>query len=191
DFRALLHQTAHRFAIVERSRQVVFGPNVLANRYADFFPVNKKRLDALSRLKISLFIENDVSWQKRFVGFPDWFAAFEQSRGVTKRFAAPIVAINKSDEQRCIADTSVQLCQQLQIFRNETRYENQILWRISGHRQLGREHEFRARRREPLICAGDQIAISPQISHRRVNLSETNLHAALVRLIATLPPASP
>ena len=73
----------------------------------------------------------------------------------------------------------MQLCQQLQIFRNETRFENQILRRVSGHRQLGREHEFRARRGEPLIRAGDQFAVSPQISDGRVNLSETNLHAAL------------
>ena len=107
DLRALLHQAAHRFEIVERSRQIVFGPNVLANRYADFFPVNKKGLDALSRLKIALFVKNIVSRQKGFVGFANWFAAFEQSRGVTKRFAAPFVAINEPDEQRRIADASV------------------------------------------------------------------------------------
>src|SRR5205814_8659710 len=64
DLRALLHQAAHRLAIVERSRQVVFRPNVLANRDADFSSVNNKGLDALGRLKISLLVENIVSWQQ-------------------------------------------------------------------------------------------------------------------------------
>src|SRR4029453_13208273 len=89
--RTLLPQAAHRFAIVKRSRQVVFRPNVFANSYADFFAVHKKGLDALSRLKISLLVKNIVSRQKGFVSFADRFAAFEQSRGVTKRFAAPFV----------------------------------------------------------------------------------------------------
>src|SRR4029077_4236928 len=71
----------------------------------------------------------------------------------------------------------MQLCQQFQIFRNEARFENQILRRVSGHRQLRREHEFRARRGEPLIRTGDQFAVSTQISDGRVNLSETNSHA--------------
>ncbi len=141
--------------------------------------MNKKRLDALSRLKISLFVEDIVSGQKGFVSFPDRLAAFEQSGGVTKWFAASFVTINEPDEQRRIADTSVQLCQQLQIFRNETRFENQILRRVSGHRQLGREHEFRARRREPLVRADDQLAISPQITHGRVDLSEADFHVAI------------
>src|SRR5262249_28541694 len=146
---------------------------------------NIERLNALSRLKIPLLIENIVSRQERFVSFPDWFAPFEQSRSVTKWFAASLVAINEPDEQRRIADTSVQFLQQFQIFRNETRFENQILRRVSGHGQLGGEYEFRARSREPLIRAGDQLVISPQIPHRRVNLSETNFHAAKCRLCAT------
>jgi hypothetical protein len=54
---ALLHQTAHRLAIVKRPQQVVLRSDVLANCYADFFFVNKKGLHALSRLKVSLFVE--------------------------------------------------------------------------------------------------------------------------------------
>src|SRR4029453_2891036 len=100
--------------------------------------------DALSRLKISLFVEDIVSGQERFVGFPDWFAAFEQSRSVTKWFAASFVTINEPDKHRYVAHMRVQLFQQFQIFRKETRFENQILRWVSGHRQLGRQHEFRA-----------------------------------------------
>ena len=37
---------------------------------------------------------------------------------------------------------------------------------------------------EPLIDTGDQFTVSPQISHGRVNLSETNFHAALASLCA-------
>src|SRR5207244_7633305 len=92
DLRALLHQAAHRLAIVEGSRQVVFRPNVLANRYADFFPVNKQRLDAFSWLKISLFVKDVVSRQKGFVSFANRLAAFEQSGGVAKWFASPFIA---------------------------------------------------------------------------------------------------
>ena len=37
-----------------------------------------------------------------------------------------LVAINEPDEQRRVADASMQLCEQLQIFRNKTQFENQI-----------------------------------------------------------------
>src|SRR2546430_8340856 len=97
----------------------MFRPDILANGYSDFFPVNKKWLDALSRLKVSLFVENIVRRQKRFVGFTDWFAAFEQSRGVAKGFAAPFVAINKPDQQRRLPDACVQLLQYRKILRDE------------------------------------------------------------------------
>src|SRR5436190_8376032 len=63
------------------------------------------------------------------------------------------------------------------MFRREPRLENQTLRRIPSPGQLRCEHEFRARRRDPLIRAGDQVTVSPQISDGWVNLSETNLHA--------------
>src|SRR5689334_17615883 len=129
----------------------MFSPDVLANRHPDPFAVNEKGFDALSRLKIPLFVKNIVRWQQGLVSFPDWFTTFEQSRGVTKWFSASVIAVHESHEQRRIPHARVQLCQQLQILRDETRFENQILRRVSGHCQLRREHEFRARSSEPLI----------------------------------------
>ena len=157
----------------------MFRPNILANGYADFFPVDNKRFDGVGRFEIALLVENIVGRQKRFVSFTDRFAAFEQSGGVAKRFAASLVAINEAYQQGCLSNAGVEFLQQFQIFRNKARFENQILRRISGDRQLRCQDEFCARRGEPFIGARDQFAISPQISHSQVNLSETNLHAVL------------
>src|SRR5262249_352308 len=126
----------------------MFGPNIFANGYADFFSVDKKWLDVISRLEVALLVKNIESRQKWCVSFTDRLAGFEQSSGVTKRFAAPFVAINEPDEQRRVSDASVQLCQQFEIFRNEARFENEILRRISGDRQLRCKNEFCARYRE-------------------------------------------
>jgi hypothetical protein len=82
-----------------------------------------------------------------------------------------------SDKQRRLSNMSVQFIDDRKILRNKTRLENQILRRISSDRQLRRQHEFRACCREPLVRTGDQFAVSSQIADRRINLSETNLHA--------------
>src|SRR5438067_2242937 len=116
----------------------MFRPNVLTYSYADFFAVNFKRLDVACRLEIAIFIENIVGRQKGLVRLTDRFAPLEQSRRVPKRFAAPLVAINKSDQQRRVSDASVQFLQDREIFRNKARLKNQILWRISRDRQLRR-----------------------------------------------------
>src|SRR5262249_22108295 len=160
--------------IVKRPRQIMFRPDVLANRYADFFFANKKRLDGLSRLEIALLVEHIVSRQKRFVSFPDGFAAFEQSGGVSKWFATSFVAMDEPDEHRCIADAAVHFPQYLQIPRYKPGLEDELLWRIPSDRHLRRHHDSPPRRGKPLICADDRLAISPQIPHGWVNLSETN-----------------
>src|SRR5262249_40297589 len=114
----------------------MFCPNIFANRYADFSPVNKKRLDGLGRLKITLLVKDVVSRAQRFVSFADRLAALEQRGGVPKRFAASFVAINKPDEQRRVSDASVQFIKDRKVLRNKPRFENQILRRVSGDRQL-------------------------------------------------------
>src|SRR5439155_14268126 len=98
----------HRFDIVERSRHVMFRPNILTNSYADFFSVDVERLDAVGRREIAVFVKNIVSRQKRFVSSADWLALLEQSGGVMKRFTAPFVAIDKADQQRRVSHASVQ-----------------------------------------------------------------------------------
>ena len=64
DLGALLHQLAHRIDVVKRSRQVMFRPDVLTDRHADFFPLHFERLDAVGRLEITVLVENIVSRQK-------------------------------------------------------------------------------------------------------------------------------
>src|SRR4051794_28006598 len=154
----------------------MFRPNIFANCDANFLSVNNEWLHRLGRLEISLLVENVVCRQKRFVCFTDWLAAFEQRGGVAEWFAASVVAIDKPDEQRRVSDASMQLPQQLQIFRNKARFKNQVLRRISGDRQLRCQHKFRSRCCEPLICSSNQFTVSSQIADRRINLSETNLH---------------
>src|SRR5205823_10807760 len=114
----------------------MFCPNILTNGHADFFSLHVERLDMAGRLEITLLIKDVVSGQKRFVDFADRFASLEQSSGVAKRFAAPLVTIDKSNQQRRLPHLGVQLFQQGKVLRNEARLENKILRRISCKRQL-------------------------------------------------------
>src|SRR5436189_5623859 len=112
----------------------MFRPNVFTNSYANFFAVGFKRLDAACRLEIAIFIENIVSRQKGLVRLTHRFAPLEQRPRVPKRFAAPLVAINEPDQQRCLPDLSVLFLQDREILRNEARLKNQIVWWISRDR---------------------------------------------------------
>ena len=55
-----------------------------------------------------------------------------------------MIDIHETDEQRHIADFRVERVERRQIERNEARFENQILRRITGDREFRREHEFGA-----------------------------------------------
>ena len=74
---ALFDQTSSWFAVIKRAGEVMFGPNILANGDADFFPVQVERLDPRGRLEIAVLIENIVSRQKRFVRFANRLSAPE------------------------------------------------------------------------------------------------------------------
>src|SRR5437870_4910153 len=169
----------------------MFRPNVLTNCYADFFAVDFKRLDAACRLEIAIFIENIVGRQKGLVRLPDRFPPLEQRRRVPKGFAAPLVAINEPDQQRRVSDSSVQFLQDCKILRNEPRLKNQILWWISRDHELRSQHQFRARGSKTLISADDEFTIPAQITHGRVNLSKTNLHAALRQIKCKIAGSKP
>jgi hypothetical protein len=80
----------------------------------------------------------------------------------------------------------VHLFEQGEILGNEARLENEILRRISGDRQLRRQHQFRACRSETLISANDQLTITGQIAHGRVDLRKTNLHIALGQIMRNI-----
>src|SRR5439155_17273881 len=169
----------------------MFRPDIFTNSYADFFAADFKRLDAACRLEIAIFIENIVGRQKGLGRLTDRFAPLEQSRRVAKRFAAPLIAINEPDQQRRFSDASVQFLQDPRVLEDEERLKNQILRPISRDRQLRGQHQIRARRDKALVSADDQFAIAAQIAHRGVNLSKTNLHAALKQIMRNAAASNP
>src|SRR5436190_4852373 len=169
----------------------MFRPNIFTNGHADFFAVDINRLDPAGRLEVTLLVENVVGGQQGLVTFADRLAPLEQSSGVTERFSASLVTINEPDQQRRFSDASVQFLQHRKVLRNEARLENQILRRIPRDRQLRSQHQFRTGGSEALISADDQFAITAQIAHRRVNLSKTNLHAALRQIMRNTAGSNP
>ena len=103
-------------------------------------------------------------------------AAQEQSGGVMKRSAASFVSIDKSDQQRGLSDAAMEFVQNLERFRNEARFEDKILGRITGDRQLGRDHEFGAGHGQTLVGLKDPFEITAQIADGRIELSEADFH---------------
>src|SRR2546421_1800658 len=94
-----------------------------------------------------------------------------------KRAAAAFVPIDKPNEQRCLSEPPMKLVQDLERFRNKTRLEDQVLWRITGDRELGRNDEFRAGRGETLVRLKDLLEIAVQIPNGGIELCETDFHA--------------
>src|SRR6266404_7390562 len=119
------------------------------------------------------------------MGLADGFAALEQSGGVMKRLSASFIVINKTDKQRHVPHPRVKLLEDLEILRDETRFEDEVLRRIPRNRQFRCENQLCTGRSETLVSADDLLKIAAQIPHGWVNLSKTNLHAALRRLCAT------
>ena len=125
------------------------------------------------------------------MSFPDWFAALEQSGGIMKRLAASFVSINETDQQGRVSHARVKLLEDLEVLRDKTRFENQILRRISGDGQLRRQNQLRARSSEALISMDDLLEIAAQIPDSRVNLSKTDLHAALEQIMRNTVGSNP
>src|SRR2546423_10003133 len=93
-----------------------------------------------------------------------------------KRFTAAFVAINETDQQCWFGQPFLQFVEHGEVFRNEARFEEEILWWISGHRQFWGNHDIGARASELIVGTGDLLEIAVQIADGRLNLSETNLH---------------
>src|SRR5438552_904289 len=156
----------------------MFRPNILANRHADFFAVEIERLDAGGRLKITVFVEDVVGRQKRFVRFANRLAADQQSSRVMKRSAASFVSIDESNEQRRFADTAMKLIQDLERFRNKARFEDQVLRWITGDREFGRDNELGSIGSQAFVKLEDLLEITPQIPHGGIELGEADFHPA-------------
>src|SRR6266480_3137448 len=105
--------------------------------------------------------------------YPDSFTAH------IKRFDAALIAVNETDEQSRISHARMKLIEDLEILRNKTRFEDEVLRRVSGNGQFWRQDQFRASGRETLVSADNLLKIPAQIPDGRVNLSKTDLHPAL------------
>src|SRR5216117_1084748 len=102
-----------------------------------------------------------------------------------KRFAAPLIAVNETDQQSRVSHARMKLIEDLEILRNKTRFEDEVLRRVSGNGQFWRQDQFGASGRETLVSADDPLKIAAQIPDGRVDLSKTDLHAGHGRLCAT------
>ena len=77
-------------------------------------------LDSMGWFEITVFIENIVGRQKRFMGLPNWFPSFKQCSRVMKWLATALVAIDEPDKQRSSTNAGMQLLKDLKCFRDET-----------------------------------------------------------------------
>src|SRR5262249_22446490 len=107
DLCPLLYESAYRFDIVKRSRQILVRPDIFADGHPDFFAIELERLDPTGRLEITILVENVVSRQKAFVGFANRFAVLEPGGSIMKGFSASFITINKPDQQRRFSDASM------------------------------------------------------------------------------------
>src|SRR4030095_5158701 len=178
DLRALLDQTPRRLAIVKRAGEIMFRPDVFADRDADFFSIQIERLDLFRRLKITVLVEHIVSWEKRFMRFANRLTADEQGSGVVKRPGAAFVSIDKADEQRGFPDAPMKFVQNLERFRDKTRFENKVLRRIAGDRELGCDDQVRAGCGQALVELENLLKIAAQIPNCGIELGEPDFHPA-------------
>ena len=77
DLGAFFDQATHRLDVVERARQIMFGPDIFTNGDAHFLPRNQVGLPVATRFEITIFVKNVIGWQKRFVNFTERLTRFE------------------------------------------------------------------------------------------------------------------
>src|SRR5205809_1040693 len=108
-----------------------------------------------------------------------------------KRFAAPFIAVNETDEQSRVSHARMKLIEDLEILRDKTRFEDEVLRRISGNGQFWRQDQFGASSCETFISADNLLKIAAQIADRRINLRQTDLHAALEQVMRNAAASNP
>jgi hypothetical protein len=95
-----------------------------------------------------------------------------------KGFTPFFVSIDKADQERSSADLFMQPLHHLNILRNETRLEEEVLRRIARNREFRHEDEVSSGSIETLVGLQDFVGITLEISDRRIDLSETNFHTS-------------
>jgi hypothetical protein len=140
---------------------------------------------------IPFFIEDVVSGQERFVRFRDRRAWLQQSSRIMKRLSAPLVSVYETNEQPGATNTRLEPLQDLEILRNELRFEEKVLRRIAGNGEFRRNDQFCSRGRKSFIGASNLLKIAAQIPDDGIDLSETDLHAVRRKLCAARRSAIP
>src|SRR5262245_29533473 len=183
-FRALLDQASRWLAIVKRAGEIMLGPDIFADCDADFFAAAIKWLNLGGRLEVAVFVENIVGRQERFVSDANGFAALEQRCRVMKRPATSVVSVNKADQQCSATNPSVKLFYDLEGFRNKSRFEDEVLRRITGYGQFGSNNQIRAGLGQSLVRMGDLGEVARQIANSRIDLGKPDFHASKRKLCA-------
>ena len=189
NLRALCGETAYKLPIVERARQVVLGPDIFANRHTNPATGDGEDFATLAGLEVTIFIKHIVGRQQRLEALAHRLAALEQGGGIEKWLPASFVSIDVTDEERNGSDAAVQALDYLQILRHETRFENEVLRRVTGRGEFGSEHQLRPARRESLVGAEDFVKIAAQIADDGIDLRDADPHAPC-RVTAGLPRAT-
>ena len=95
--------------------------------------------------------------------------------------ATAFVSIDKSNEQGGVPDARMKLFHDLERFRNESRFKNQVLGWIAGNCELGRNDKVSTGDGEAFVRLDDFVEVTPQIADRWIKLRKTNLHAGLIQ----------
>lgn len=102
--------------------------------------------------------------------------ALQQRGRIVKGFSAILIPIDKADEQGRPSNPFMKPVNRLDVLRNKTGLEDQILRRIPRDRQLGSQDKIGAGLIESLVRLDDLFEISLNVADGRIELSETDLH---------------
>ena len=101
-----------------------------------------------------------------------------------KCFTASLIWIDESHHQCGSAQAGVQLSEDFEIVRNETRLKEQIFWGITGDGELGSEDEIGSFSGKLPVGRHDFCKIAAQITNGGIDLGKADLHARQRRLCA-------
>ena len=100
----------------------------------------------------------------------------KQSCGVMKWLAAAFVAINKADQQSGFAQPFLSAESSTARFSGTNRDLKRRSGRITGNRQLRRNHDIGPGLRELIVSSSDFLEVTLEITDRGINLRETDFH---------------
>src|SRR2546423_12356850 len=120
-------------------------------------------------LKVTVFVENIVGRQERLESFLDRRTRLEERCGIVEWLPLSLVPLDVTDQQRRFAEPRLEFLEDLQILRDEARFEDEVLRRITSDRQFRHQYQFRAVIRQPLIGGDDFLKVSAQGAHGRID----------------------